>query len=151
VYLWQHSTYSFQPSASFVSDSNILSVVAGDFNYDGLLDVLVTGSSTPTTQYLHLFLAFNSTANAGTINVYTEAPILITDSLVDQPLVFDANADLKLDILAISSLSNLRTVWINNGEAAFTPYASLSPLPLISTLSFFFIPSNRLCGVGLTF
>ena len=59
VYLWEHANYSFAPSMAYIVDNNITTAAAGDFNYDGLLDVLVTGSS-GGIPYLHLYIAQNS-------------------------------------------------------------------------------------------
>lgn len=79
VYLWQHSTWSFELSASYISDSNIISAVAGDFNYDGLLDVLVTGSASKGLNYLHLYLAYNSTVYAATTSRFPlTSPVMMS-------------------------------------------------------------------------
>jgi len=45
---------------AYIVDDNITTAAAGDFNYDGMLDVLVTGSS-GGTPYMHLYIAQNST------------------------------------------------------------------------------------------
>eukprot|EP01102_Stenamoeba_stenopodia_P008785 TRINITY_DN2564_c0_g1_i4.p1 TRINITY_DN2564_c0_g1~~TRINITY_DN2564_c0_g1_i4.p1 ORF type:complete len:629 (-),score=105.35 TRINITY_DN2564_c0_g1_i4:1706-3592(-) len=128
VYLWEHANYSFAPSMAYIVDDNITTAAAGDFNYDGMLDVLVTGSS-GGIPYLHLYIAQNS-SNPTAQNIYTQAPLSLTPGALDQPLVLDANGDLKLDVLAISYETQQRVFWINDGTGqSFSQFNLTSTLP----------------------
>eukprot|EP01114_Cavostelium_apophysatum_P009861 TRINITY_DN2316_c0_g1_i2.p1 TRINITY_DN2316_c0_g1~~TRINITY_DN2316_c0_g1_i2.p1 ORF type:complete len:678 (+),score=117.31 TRINITY_DN2316_c0_g1_i2:215-2248(+) len=108
VYLWQYKLYKYSPTTAVVHDNNITSIAAGDFNYDGKLDLLVSGFNPPNnvslvpTAYLHLWTGnYDSFGDSA-----TELPPSDGDVLV-----FDANADLQLDLFGTQQ--NQRSFWIN--------------------------------------
>ena len=61
VYLWDTENWEFSNSSAAVVEPYITNIAAGDFNYDGKLDLLVTGLNTTTNlTYPCLELYLNS-------------------------------------------------------------------------------------------
>jgi hypothetical protein len=61
VHLWDSKNWVFTNSTALVMDPYITNIAAGDFNYDGKLDLMVSGinvNSTNNSTYL-LFILFN--------------------------------------------------------------------------------------------
>ncbi|KAJ5068550.1 t-cell immunomodulatory protein [Anaeramoeba ignava] len=113
VYEWDQKYKEFFPNENafinFEEDESIEQIVAGDFTYNGKLDLLVVGSK--KTQ--------NSTGK-GFMRIYQgnnyeffEKPIELNYSK-QQILVMDVNNDFRSDILGVSSETGKKTFWINN-------------------------------------
>lgn len=130
VYLWNGDSWSFWNSSATVSSPNITNIAAGDFDYDGKLDLLVTGWD-PTTNitYVSIF--------KGDLTVFSTEPISTIYS-VDQVDILDANNDLKLDLygemLLYNSTQTQRVFWVNKGNGSFeVVHESVTPLAPLAT------------------
>lgn len=76
------------------------------------------------------FNATNSSMNSlylyfGQLTQWTSNdPSVLQNSIGSQVLVFDANADLQLDLFGVSKSLETKTYWINNGKGYFTLYVT---------------------------
>lgn len=97
VWLWHKELDAFKrltgPESTIRSSRLITNVVPGDFNYDGQMDVLVSGpmldSWGRTVQWLHVYI--------GTARGFDSRPVEAPHAC-DQVLVADLNNDLHLDL-----------------------------------------------------
>jgi hypothetical protein len=89
-------------------------VVTGDFNGDGYLDIAVSGSSVPGSSSLTILL------NNGTGSFVQAGPAIPGASA---QLVADFNGDGNLDIVSLGDGSTV-TVLLGNGDGTFTAAAS---------------------------
>ena len=94
VWLWSIEHTSFLPSSISVEVTRpVANVVAGDFNYDGKLDLLVTGPDTDSwSRPIHWMCIY-----LGGHTRFYPNPIDLPDS-IEQVLVTDVNNDLRLDL-----------------------------------------------------
>ncbi|CEO94364.1 ASPIC/UnbV domain-containing protein [Plasmodiophora brassicae] len=127
VFIWNAAMYRFDLqsslSISIVDDKSvsgtITSVVPGDFNYDGHLDVLVQGRySTDKSYWAKIF--------TGSISdmTFTEMPQTLKSD--EELLVFDYNGDMQLDLFGFAG--GVRTVWVNDGKGDFVSRTNISEM-----------------------
>ncbi|KAF8520193.1 hypothetical protein BU17DRAFT_46898 [Hysterangium stoloniferum] len=98
-YLWSHDEFLFKPSTSFRYQQPIANIVPGDFNNDGRLDLLVM-SQGQTQDETAMAICFSDLHNGFT------APVQIPSSTTLQPILVDANGDMKFDLLGVPMSSN---------------------------------------------
>jgi integrin alpha FG-GAP repeat containing protein 1 len=120
LYLWNTDVWKFQSSSkvNIQSLSNITNIAAGDFNYDGMLDLLVMGNhykdingTMRTATYLKLFHGDRSTL--------TLSDKTIPDAN-DQVIILDYNNDLRLDLFGETAEDPpRRAFWVNNDNGGF--------------------------------
>ncbi|KAK4058838.1 hypothetical protein OIO90_000284 [Microbotryomycetes sp. JL221] len=117
VYTWDRSSYSYkvhpQAQVRTKSDFFIVNVVPGDFDYDGRLDVLLMGSKNPggwwgsdETLDMQVLLQLDN----GTLSHQHELP----STNLAQPMVFDADGDMRTDMLAMSPNKEPRPILLKN-------------------------------------
>ena len=140
IYLWSHDDYRFNlisDSSVHFPNGSITNVVPGDFNNDGRLDVLIEGrrhmmsSLSPVTMRLHL----------GDHKAIEDYPIW-EGSASDEVLVFDADADLWMDLFGVDPASGVGVVWKNNRQTQTS--FDVSPASFIGIDS---IPESFLCDI----
>lgn len=115
----------FSSGNSFVEEMEISSAVASDFNYDGMLDVLVQGR-TNTSSFMNVYFG-----NLQSLS----APVAVPSPphVDDQVLLLDANMDMKVDLFGTSE-NGTRTFWINQGDGktwTTVPLAGAEGMPPI--------------------
>ena len=95
VYLWENSQLEFtpDPDLSVPIDGTITNIIPGDLNYDGDLDILVTYSKNFTT-FMQVILQKNGVFSP-------QSPQEIMED--SQPVVFDINGNLILEIISIEN------------------------------------------------
>ncbi|KAL6065865.1 Integrin alpha N-terminal domain-containing protein [Balamuthia mandrillaris] len=124
VYVWNHDKFRFvkKPEATIQESMPITNVVGADFNYDGKLDLLVSGPSVNKDRnidpakrgdtgsyYLHIYL--------GNYRSFDTQPPLVLEESLDQVLVLDSNGDLLPDLFGTSAVTGKRSYWINTSKA----------------------------------
>ncbi len=83
-------------------------IVPGDFNHDGALDLLIlTHTATPSHYDISL--------HYGSHTAYTSSQTLSNTS-TSHVLVYDANNDLRLDLLGMNA-DGERAIWMNTAGA----------------------------------
>lgn len=113
VWLWNIDSSEFQrdPDSTITSERPIDNVVPGDFNYDGRMDLLLSG---PTTDALDRPVHWLR-IHLGLLDHFHHESIDLPES-VDQILVLDANNDMRLDIFG--SRWNEQTIKANTQQHA---------------------------------
>jgi len=111
VYLWNHERYVFVRSerATLHLNMSITNIAAADFNYDGRLDILVSGPSGNGSLYLHLYFG----------NYETFYKLLVLEESLDEVLILDQNGDLLPDLFGTARSTGKRTYWINRERADY--------------------------------
>ncbi|KAI0303281.1 hypothetical protein B0F90DRAFT_1709692 [Multifurca ochricompacta] len=112
VYLWSHDDFSFHRSASFRHPQRIYNVVPGDYTHDGKLDVLVMSQSASSTQ-LSLSL-YTAKSGGGFHTNPTELP----PSSLAQPIPFDSDGLMRIDLLGLQPGSSQLKTWKNTWNAS---------------------------------
>ncbi|KDQ59682.1 hypothetical protein JAAARDRAFT_33256 [Jaapia argillacea MUCL 33604] len=117
VYLWNHDDFIFKQSASFRHPGHVYNVVPGDFTQDGKLDLLVMSQGQASRQ-LAMYMYLASPEGGFDFN-----PISLPTSSLSQPIPFDSNGDMKIDLIGMTpSSSSSRTdpfqVWQNVWNAS---------------------------------
>lgn len=87
--------FTFKTASVFKHPENILNVVPGDFTQNGKLDLLVMSQSGLKNQ-LNLFMYLAHPEGGLDTN-----PLSLPPSTQSQPIAFDLNGDLKIDMLGI--------------------------------------------------
>lgn len=109
VYLWSHTNFSFHRSASFRHPERIYNVVPGDYTHDGRLDLLVMSQSVSSAR---LSLSVYPAMPGG--GFYMN-PIDLPPSTLAQPIPFDSDGQMRIDLLGLqpgtSQLSMWKNVW----------------------------------------
>jgi integrin alpha FG-GAP repeat containing protein 1 len=141
VYLWSHSeqwivcpyrlqthhrlaNFSFHRSASFRHPERIYNVVPGDYTHDGQLDLLVMSQSiihgclspsTPPCPAAGFVCIYCRPLPKSTYDRIDMNPIEIPPSTLAQPIPFDSDGQMRIDLLGlqpgISQLSMWKNVW----------------------------------------
>ncbi|RUS28626.1 hypothetical protein BC938DRAFT_481655 [Jimgerdemannia flammicorona] len=107
VYLWDHVAYNFTPlpRAPQITqrDFVITNVIPGDFNYDGRLDVLVMGqkdTGNPDSEILMRVYLGNGNDSFGAYIGFSDSEYInVHSARKAQPIPFDANGDMKTDLV----------------------------------------------------
>lgn len=163
ISLYSHDSSSFSTLTSIKLNENIVSVIPGDFNYDGKLDLLVTtqsSSSTDPETYLKYFFRTSDSPYFGKSENTPNMEANIKG--LTQPFVFDVDGDRNLDVLFIDS-NGVRKVYFVNGDELDTqefssfvssgsgclPYSSVSSFPFAKPHSNAFIDFNGDCAADL--
>ncbi|KAH8995858.1 hypothetical protein EDB86DRAFT_2920938 [Lactarius hatsudake] len=109
VYLWSHENFSFHRSASFRHPERVYNVVPGDYTHDGRLDLLVMSQSASSTR---ISLSIYPAMPAGG---FFMNPIELPPSSIAQPIPFDSDGQMRIDLLGIqpgfSQLRMWKNVW----------------------------------------
>ncbi|EIN08003.1 hypothetical protein PUNSTDRAFT_121158 [Punctularia strigosozonata HHB-11173 SS5] len=123
VYLWDHDDFMFRKSAQFRHPSKVYNVVPGDYTQDGRLDLLVMGKGDSDRQ---LGMSLYVGASGGG---FERNPLHVPPSTLVQPIAFDANGDMKIDLLGIDPISSgsssshavkfWQNVWDGTGSNVF--------------------------------
>jgi len=114
VWLWAVKTFTYEPlTSATIERPNIGNIAAGDFDYDGKMDLLITGGN-DTSSFMEIW-------SGDYVSFRGNRPIPIPDHeiLRGDVLVLDVNGDMKLDLFGAFE-SGDRLYWINKGEAEFT-------------------------------
>ncbi|KAI8072567.1 hypothetical protein BC940DRAFT_292890 [Gongronella butleri] len=119
VYTWNHRNFSFSslPNGPHIQTKDaIVSVVPGDYNYDGHLDVLLMTQAAPAQSSTEIKL----TVYLGNGNdSFNSTPVSLPSAKNALPMVVDLNGDMRLDILGYAwgtSESASLSAWINAGN-----------------------------------
>ncbi|KAI7866537.1 hypothetical protein BDF14DRAFT_1812406 [Spinellus fusiger] len=121
VYTWHHDTFTFTPpkqvSQLYTKDIKITTIVPGDYNYDGKLDVLVMGQKDPTQSDGEIVLRIYTGNGNGTLDPNY---ITLPSARGPLPMVLDISGDMKPDLLGYAWNSKTDTnslaMWINTTE-----------------------------------
>jgi hypothetical protein len=107
---------SFQPPMNFAAGTGVVGIVAGDFNGDGKLDLVVANAPTVVSHTVSLLLGKgDGTFLPATSVEVGSPPIGVTAA--------DVNGDGRLDLVVASGGLNI-TVMIGNGDGTFQPPVS---------------------------
>ncbi|KAI9462517.1 hypothetical protein F5148DRAFT_1213282 [Russula earlei] len=112
VYLWNHDNFSFHPSASFRHPQRVYNVVPGDYTHDGSLDILVMAQGASNTQ---LSLSVYTSEPGGGFNI---KPLELPPSILAQPIPFDSDGQMRIDLLGLQPGSSQLTMWENVWNAS---------------------------------
>ncbi|CAG8552359.1 22065_t:CDS:10, partial [Racocetra persica] len=137
IYLWDHDSYRFTkaPSADIKisTDGNnagflITNVLPGDYNYDGILDLLVMGQVSPGDSskqlYMRVYMGIgNSTFDPNYYNV--------PSSTAQQPIPLDFYGKMKVDLLGhqFGDSSHI-SIWKNVFNATTRTLFEVVPMPV---------------------
>ncbi|HET6932535.1 MAG TPA: VCBS repeat-containing protein [Candidatus Acidoferrum sp.] len=113
------------PSSPFGISSSVTSILAGDFNGDGKLDLALATASVPGGSGVVTILLGNGD---GTFTQAPGSPSPI-GSGQNALVVGDFNSDGKLDVAVTNYESNSVSVLLGNGDGTFTQAAG-SPIPV---------------------
>jgi len=112
VHLWNHDDFSFRRSASFRHPQRVYNVVPGDYTHDGKLDLLVMSQGASNTQ-LSLFV-YTPVPGGGFYSNILELP----PSTLAQPIPFDSDGQMRIDLLGLQSGSSQLRMWKNVWNAS---------------------------------
>jgi hypothetical protein len=125
---------TFTAGASFSTGASPRSLVIGDFNQDGKLDLAVSNLAGNTGSTLSIFLGNGDGTFA------PEPPIGAPDSTFAFPLATgDFNADGKLDVAVANEGSNSVSILLGNGDGTF---AAQSAQPTTGTEPIWIAPAD---------
>ncbi|KAN0105511.1 hypothetical protein V8E52_010950 [Russula decolorans] len=112
VHLWDHDDFSFRRSASFRHPQRVYNIVPGDYTHDGKLDLLVMSQGASNTQ-LSLFV-YTPMPGGG----FYPNPLELPPSTLAQPIPFDSDGQMRIDLLGLQSGSSQFRVWKNVWNAS---------------------------------
>lgn len=131
------ASYTFHPSPAVPIDAPanfvITNVVPGDYNYDGRLDVLLMGQASPgswTSSELKMVVYFGQGEGAFCAcflprldrlfeKERTAEAHAVPSSGLAQPMVLDANGDMRVDLLGVTTDSSAKPrLWQNAWSTA---------------------------------
>ena len=122
VYLYSSDDASFSLFYQTSFEQKILGVIPGDFNYDGMLDLLVV---TPKTDFDPSPLILNVLYRNKVSPYFSIEKIMELDSPI-MPIAFDAQGDRYVDLLFISKRTRYVTSLIDpETEPVITPFSEL--------------------------
>ncbi|KAM6500960.1 hypothetical protein JOM56_003974 [Amanita muscaria] len=125
LYLWNHTNFSFQQSRSIRHKQKIVNVVPGDFRHVGKLDVLVMSPSSGSS-------GIDMTLYPEPFSGTSGALLTVASSTSSQPILIDADGDLKIDMLGESATRGRGTyqlwknVW-NNSQSHSPLFEMMTP------------------------
>ncbi|RUS19475.1 hypothetical protein BC937DRAFT_87413 [Endogone sp. FLAS-F59071] len=139
VYLWDHAIYNFTllPRAPQITQQDfiITNVIPGDFNYDGRLDVLIMGQTdfgnADSEILMRVYLGNGNDSFDPTF-------VTVPSARNSQPIPFDANGDMKTDLLGYSFSGNGSTlsVWENIADLR-TPTNGMTMFNVVPASTYF--------------
>lgn len=118
TYLWDKSSFKYKEAASVVSidvaPRRIINVAPADLNRDGKLDLLVMSAKDPGSWWsddhvVHL------DAYLGQGGGQFQEPISLPSATQSQPMLFDGQGNMTVDLLGVSQDSSKMTRWKNLG------------------------------------
>jgi len=107
---------TFQPPLNFAAGTGVIGVVAGDFNGDGKLDLVVANAPTLVSHTVSLLLGKGDGTFLPPTNVEVGGPPYGVTAA-------DVNGDGRLDLLVATGGMSI-TVMIGNGDGTFQPPVS---------------------------
>jgi len=148
VYTWDKVKWTFVNSSASIAYPYISNIAAGDFNYDGKLDLMVSAKNiTFNTTYVRIHLGDHQTLS--------EEPYAKIDDINSQVTVLDYNNDLHLDLFGeaeVASETNSsqkelkRFIWVNLGDGTFERLPDPNGgFPLMNPHSSAFVDMNGDC------
>ncbi len=125
VYLWEtrkNKYVKLDTKHTITEDKPITSIVPGDFNYDGRLDIMVLGTSSDKMElsesYAHIYLGF--------LDDFSVTYKALSPPPVGEPVPIDSNNDMKMEWYGLSyPASSDPTAHTAHADATAT---SISPL-----------------------
>lgn len=126
IFIYSHESFSFWPFVSFSVGNPIAAVIPGDYNYDGLLDLLVITidtTSNPNSAMGYYFRTqeepyfFSGLANDGVLT----ANLSYSLENRTQPFVLDTQGDRKSDLLFVENGAR-KILSIIDQEIISTPF-----------------------------
>lgn len=111
------ANFTIDPDAKGVPNATLGGIVAGDFNGDGVNDLIITTAGSPNgSEYVVLL-------NNGTGATFTEVPNSAqvgSFSRITRPIAFDFDGDGKLDFAAIDPGFSRVNIYYGGGGGGFT-------------------------------
>eukprot|EP00475_Leptophrys_vorax_P005129 TRINITY_DN1307_c0_g1_i2.p1 TRINITY_DN1307_c0_g1~~TRINITY_DN1307_c0_g1_i2.p1 ORF type:complete len:655 (-),score=145.73 TRINITY_DN1307_c0_g1_i2:1190-3154(-) len=102
VFAWSKTAYSFGLLASITVPLSVVNIIPADFNYDGAIDLMIQGTSADGNLISQVYL--------GHVNKLTPSPCDAQILSSGQNLLFDYNADMRVDLFGVSE-NGTQTVW----------------------------------------
>ncbi|KAI0283875.1 hypothetical protein BC826DRAFT_1093769 [Russula brevipes] len=105
------TTFSFRHSASFRHPQGVHNVVPGDYPHDGKLDVLRVMAQAGSSTQLSLLILFLT-------NHVVTHPIELPPSALAQPMPFDSDDQMRIDLPGLQPGSSRLKMWRNVSNAS---------------------------------
>ena len=128
------------------SSQTFLKIYIGDRSDLSAGKILPPKFFTPPKKSFHLRIChfFYPPKSQQKSNLYISDPFFSTTNITGQPLVLDANADLKLDLY--STYEDTRTFWVNDGQTFhMEPQGTSDTSPISDPNSNAFVDLNGDC------
>ena len=119
--LFNHGNGTFEIQVMYPTDAGPVSIVAGDFNHDGVPDLAAVNWASST---LSVFLNNGNGTFAPQVTYATGTPILSHSGESDHPTsvaVGDFDGDGSPDLAVANSQSGTVSVFLNTGNGTFMP------------------------------
>ncbi|ORZ40851.1 hypothetical protein BCR44DRAFT_1509239 [Catenaria anguillulae PL171] len=138
VHTWDPKLKSFQPPhapaltlSSTLKDHEIANVVAGDFNADGQLDLLLTMAHVHEASTYHTELYLNTNGS-----YVPTGGLYIAGTVGAQPMLADVSGNMFPDLIAVPKDNGTHAfVWLNTrSEPGQAPKFALEGVPMNSTM-----------------
>jgi integrin alpha FG-GAP repeat containing protein 1 len=129
AHIWDHEEFEFvdEDDYDIVVETEIVSTITSDFNYDGRMDILVlrrAAAGQGEALIMDLFVINEkSGGSAPGILPRTGSEITYAGEVgrsIGTPLLLDYDGDMRVDLLGVSNSTGLLTLWRNDGAGTFT-------------------------------
>ncbi|WVN88253.1 uncharacterized protein L203_103454 [Cryptococcus depauperatus CBS 7841] len=139
VHLWNKDKFQYIPSHTLSVSSQILNVVSGDYNHDGILDLLIMSDNSEDEGWWGKKkerLGMQVYLGGGEFGGFQASPWTMPLSKSAQPLVFDADGSLRPSLLGHHPTegSDGAVTWLNNGTGFSLQTPPLKPINQLCTL-----------------